>query len=332
MDSHNLINIIVMATVFLLVFCVSSICIFLWVVQYLKRLQNVQQRLGMSEKNRVNESKILKLWSESQRETSSDARQEGPNEIRQPTLLKRMEFLRDNAGWHAPVLMIITRLLMTVVLTFIITYLISGVVLLAIGVSAAVIVIFWSYLQRCTSKYSILFERQLSDALGLSARALRAGHPLVGTFQLIAEEIDAPLGDVFARICQEQTLGLDLKDSIRKVAKTTSNSELKLLATAVAIQLQSGGNLVDLMDRLTAVIRTRMRLNRRVRVITAQTQFSKKVLIALPILLFFLLNILNPQYMEPFYNTNAGRYMFAIGAAGILLGSWMMNRLSIIRF
>ena len=332
MDSHKVINIIVMATVFLLIFCVWCICIFLWVVQYLKRLQNVQQRLSMGEKNRVNESKILKLWSESQRETASDARQEGHNEIRRPTLLKRMEFLRDNAGWHAPVLVIITRLLMTVVLTFIITYLISGGVLLAIGVSAAVILIFWSYLQKCTSKYSILFERQLSDALGIAARALRAGHPLVGTFQLIAEEIDAPLGDVFARICQEQTLGMDLKDSIRKVAKTTSSSELKLFATAVAIQLQSSGNLVDLMDRLTVVIRTRVRLNRRVRVITAQTQFSKKVLIALPILLFFLLNILNPQYMEPFYNTNAGIYMLAIGAAGIVLGSWMMNRLSIMRF
>jgi tight adherence protein B len=332
MDSHKLINIIVMATVFLLILSVWCICIFLWVVQYLKRLQNVQQRLGMGEKSRVNESKILKLWSESQRETSSDARQEVPNEIRQPALLKRMEFMRDNAGWHASVLMIITRLLMTVVLTFIITYLISGVVLLAIGVSAAVILIFWSYLQKCTSKYSILFERQLSDALGIAARALRAGHPLVGTFQLIAEEIGAPLGDVFARICQEQTLGLDIKDSIHKVAKTTSSSELKLFATAIAIQIQSGGNLVDLMDRLTTVIRTRMRMNRRVRVITAQTQFSKKVLIALPILLFFLLNILNPQYMEPFYNTNAGRYMLAIGVAGILLGSWMMNRLSIIRF
>ena len=85
------------------------------------------------------------------------------------------------------------------------------------------------------------------------------------------------------------------------------------------------------MDRLAFVIRARMRLNRRIRVITAQTQFSKKVLIALPIVLFFLLNAVNAEYMLPFYTTLAGKIMLTIGGASILLGSWMMNRLSVMR-
>ena len=184
----------------------------------------------------------------------------------------------------------------------------------------------------CIAKQSALFERQLVDALGISARALRAGLPLLGSFQLISEEIDKPVGDIFYRICHEQLLGLDMKDSIRKVARNVYNPELKLFATAVAIQLQSGGNLADLMDSLASVIRTRMRLNRRVRVLTSQTQFSKRVLIALPLILFLIINIISPQYMEIFYTTTSGKWMLAIMASMVLFGTWVMNRLAILRF
>ncbi len=324
MDTHKLINIIVMSTAFVLAFSLWCICVFLWLAKYLRRLQTVQQRLGITEKSQTKESKMLQLWSDDKRQT--------PEKTQKPTLWERMELLRDRAGWHAPVLTIITRLLMGIALAFVITYIISGVALLAIGVTATALVIFWSYLQRCVTKHTVLFERQLADALGIASRALRAGHPLVGTFQLIAEEIAPPIGTIFARICQEQTLGSDLKDSISKVAETAYNSELKLFATAVAIQFQNGGNLADLMDRLASVIQARMRLNRRVRVITAQTQFSKKILIALPILLFLGLNVMNPEYMQPFYNTTEGTVMLSIGVASVLFGTWMMNKIAIIRF
>jgi len=139
-------------------------------------------------------------------------------------------------------------------------------------------------------------------------------------------------GDIFSRICHEQLLGLDMKDSIRKVARNVSNAELKLFATAVAIQLQSGGNLADLMDSLASVIRVRMRLNRRVRVLTSQTQFSKRVLIALPLVLFLLLNFVSPQYMETFYTTTSGKYMLVIMTSMVLFGSWVMNRLAVLKF
>ncbi|MHC4637535.1 MAG: type II secretion system F family protein [Planctomycetota bacterium] len=284
----------------------------------------MQKKLGIGPKKQSKESKVMKLW--------SDAQQKESKQTPKLSLLGRMELLRDRAGWRAPVSRIIVRLLFAVILTFIITYIISKTLMLATGVCLVGIFIFWTYTQKCISKHTLLFERQLTDALGIAARALRAGHPLSGTFQLIAEEIGYPLGAVFARICQEQTLGLDLKDSIRKVAETTYNSELKLFATAVAIQFQSGGNLADLMDRLAEVIRARMRLNRRVRVITAQTQFSKKILIALPLLLFFVLNIINPKYMQPFYNTTEGNYMLAITVVSMVFGTWMMNKISDIKF
>ena len=191
--------------------------------------------------------------------------------------------------------------------------------------------LFWIFTKRRISKRLTLFERQFVDSLGIAARALRAGHPLVGAFQLVSEEAGEPLGSVFAQICQEQALGLDLRDSIRRVANTSRNADLKLFATAVAIQLRSGGNLAELMDSLASIMRSRMRLNRRVRILTAQAQLSKRVLITVPIVVFVLLNILTPEYVRSFYITWPGRFMLAMTVVSILFGSWVMRKLSVLR-
>jgi len=325
MDSEHLINIIIIAAIFGLVFSVWCICIFIWLGQYLIRLQSVQKRLGIVKKE-TEESQTMRLWRETIKQTNNVVL---PGKL---TLEERMENLRNSAGWHAPAHTVLLRVVGATILGLVITYLISGNILLGLGMSCAIVIVFWSYTKMCISKQSALFERQLVDALGISARALRAGLPLLSSFQLISEEIDKPVGDIFSRICHEQILGLDMKDSIRKVARNVCNSELKLFATAVAIQLQSGGNLADLMDSLASVIRMRMRLNRRVRVLTSQTQFSKRVLIALPIVLFLMLNFISPKYMETFYTTTSGKYMLAAMASMVLFGSWVMNRLAVLRF
>lgn len=314
-----------MVAVFGLVLSVWCICVSLWLGQYLMRLRSVRKKIGIV-KHETDESETLRLWRENQQDTRHAA---SPGDL---TLRERLEGLRRAAGWRAPAQMVILSLIGTAILGFLVTYILGGGIMLGIGSSAAIVVIFWSYTRKRISKNTALFERQLVDALGIAARALRAGHPLLGAFQLISEEINEPLGEVFSRICQEQMLGLDLKDSIHKVAKTTYNSELKLFATAVVIQLQSGGNLADLMDSLASVIRARMRLKRRVRTMTAQTQFSKRILIAMPIIVFFLLNVVSPQYMETFYTTTTGRYMLAAMVFIVLLGTWLMNRLAVLRF
>ncbi len=325
MKPENLINIIVMAAVFGLVFSVWCICIFLWLGQSIARLQSVQERLGLAKKE-TDESQTLRLW----RQTRQEAGAVGlPAKL---TWAERMERLRQAAGWRAPAQTIILGVVGASVMGFVVTYLLGFNPMLALGISGAIVIVFWVYTKKCISRYAALFEQQLVDALGISARALRAGLPLLGSFQLISEEIDDPIGSVFFQICHEQLLGLDMKDSIRKVAKTVPSAELKLFATSVAIQLQSGGNLADLMDSLAAVIRARMRLNRRVRVLTAQTQFSKRILIAMPVILFLLLNILSPEYMQTFYTTTAGRYMLVTMVSIVLFGAWIMNRLAVLRF
>ena len=325
MSQQQLINIIAMMAVFGLVFSVWCICIFLWFGKYISRLQSVQKRLGIVNKE-TEETHTLRLWRETQQNTGNAFLAE------KLTLRERLEQLRRSAGWPMPAQVVILGVIGAAIMGFMVTYLWGGRMTWAVGTFTVIVIGFWSYTRHCISKNAALLERQLVDALGIAARALRAGHPLLGAFQLISEEIDEPLKDIFLRICQEQMLGLDLKESIQKVAQSSYNSELKFFATAVAIQLQSGGNLADLMDSLASVIRSRMKLNRRVRVMTAQTQFSKRLLIALPVVMFFLLDISNPQYMEPLYTTMTGRFMLLIMVTSILFGAWVMNRMCILRF
>ena len=324
MDAVRLLNIIILIAVGLLVFSLWCFCVFVWIVEYLFRLKKIKKRLGLTSPE-SEDSKILRLW--------SDSRQgEGVKTKETRRIKEKIEKLAYDAGWHTSMQTILLGLVGFVILAFLSTYLISGNIFLGFAAALVIVFGFIGFTSNRINKRKSLFEKQLVDALGIAARSLRAGHPLSGSFQLISEEVGEPLSDIFYRICQEQALGLDMKNSIRKVAEDTANSELRLFATAVVIQLHSGGNLADLMDSLAAVIRARIRLLRRVRVLTAQASLSSKVLIAMPIFMFFALNILNPQYMEPLYSTTVGKFLLSITVVSVIFGWWTMKRLSIIRY
>jgi tight adherence protein B len=239
-----------------------------------------------------------------------------------------LEDLRVQADWTTPLSSAVLGLLGVMALVAAASYLITGMVFVAIAAPAATVIVFWIYLTSRIAKRQNVFERSLIDALELSARSLRAGHPLLGSFQLIADEIPAPVGVIFAEICQQQQLGQSMDEALRQVALETHSDDMKLFATSVMIQLRSGGNLADMMMRLANVIRERNRLSRRVRVLTAQTQLSKRVLLAMPFLVFVLLNIINPTYMQPLYTTWTGQVIMMCAAVGMFLGWLLMNWLS----
>jgi tight adherence protein B len=324
MDAARLLNLIILIAVGLLVFSIWCFCVFVWLTEYLSRLKKIKKRLGITS-SESEDSKILRLWSDSRQQETVKAK-------KTPSLKEKLNKLAYDAGWHTPMQTILLGLAGFIVLAFLLTYLISENIFLGLTTVLVIVVVFMGYTNSRINRRSVLFEKQLVEGLGIAARSLRAGHPLSGSFQLISEEIGAPLGDIFHRICQEQSLGLDMKTSIRKVAEDTTNSELRLFATAVAIQLQSGGNLADLMDSLATVIRARIRLVRRVRVLTAQTNLSSKALIALPVILFFALNILNPEYMEPLYTTAIGKVIIAATASSVTFGWWVMKKMAVIRY
>ena len=327
MDIEIIINRIITLTVFGLALSLWCIGVFLWLGRYLVKLKAVQKRLGISPEDNK-DSEVLRLWRDVQIKRES----EYFDLDHKPGFRERINQWMEDVGWGAPLRTVILGVLCLVFVSFIVAYGLTKNPWVGVCAAFGSIYIFMQYTQNLIMKRANLFERQLVDALGVAARALRAGHPLVGAFQLISEEIGEPLGKIFGRIYQEQAFGSDLKESIRNAAVANRNTEFKLFATAVSVQLHSGGNLADLMDSLASVVRARIRLNKRIRVLTAQTQVSKAILIAMPFIMFVLLNIINREYMDPLYSTREGNYMLIAMFVNILLGSWMMSKMIKIKF
>lgn len=325
MDPRQTITVIVMAAVFGLVFCIWCICVLLWFGQTLARSRFARNRLGIA-REETGEAQTSQLWRDKKQE------QAGVTSRKTVTLQERLETLRTVTGWRTPAHMVLFGVGAASLLGFLLVFAAGGSTMLAVGVAAAVVILFWRYVLVCTSKYHVLLDMQFIDGLGICARALRAGLPLLGSFQLISEEIDKPIGDIFDRICREQMMGKDFGASIKKVAETVPSPEFKLFATSIAIQLQSGGNLADLMDSLASVVRSRIRLNKRIRVLTAQAQLSKKILSGLPVFMLIMLTFLNPEYMSTFWTTTIGTYMLVVMVVMILIGTWIMGKLAVIKF
>jgi tight adherence protein B len=325
MNKQELVNTILMSAVFVLVFSSWSICMVLWLVQYTRRQKQLRNRLGVGGPE-AQKSQALQLW-RSEYETRKQSRC-----TQRETLSERLDRLRYEAGWKTSAYAVLLAVTVVAALAFVAARALDYGMWVALGAAGAVLIVFWMLTNRRIAARTALFERQFVDSLGIAARALRAGHPLVRAFQLVAEEVGDPVAKLFGEICQEQALGLDLESSIRRVAEVSHNADLKLFATAVSIQLNSGGNLAELMDTLAMVVRSRIRLHRRVRVLVAQTDMSKRILMALPVVLFALLNILSPEYMDLFYSTWSGRYLLIATISSVLMGAWLMKKLSVIRY
>lgn len=319
-------TIVLAAAAFALVLSLWMAIVMLWSARRLSRLRRVQQRLGFDQDD-TEQGRVLSLW---QGETERTIIV--PDKDKSWSVRQRMEYALHQAGWDVPLRTVVLGTGGVFLLTVALVYVISNNLMLSIVTSAGGLVLFKIYLNHCINRRSSRFEKQFVDAMDLSARSLRTGHPLLGAFQLVSEELEPPVSEVFAEICQQHGLGVSMEDALQNAANDTYAPEMKLFATSVCIQMRSGGNLADMMERLAFVVRDRMRINRRVRVLTAQTQLSKNILIALPILLFMLLNVIASSYMNMFYTQPVGHLLLAISAAGLVLGGWMMNRLAVLHY
>ena len=246
---------------------------------------------------------------------------------RRLTVAQRLATLKSRADLKISVTLLVLAAALLSALSAAGMYTVTKNFLLAAVAGAAVVAGFVFFLSSRIDRCALRFESQLVDALQLGARSLRAGHPLLGAFQLISEDLEDPLRSIFVRICQQQEMGISLEAALQKACEENHSQDFRLFATSVAIQSRMGGNLADMMDRVAVVIRERIRLNRRVRVITAQTQLSKRILLAIPFVLFLALHLLRPGYMSVFHDTLAGQVALGVAAAGLVVGAWVMNRM-----
>jgi tight adherence protein B len=165
-------------------------------------------------------------------------------------------------------------------------------------------------IQRRSSRLKT-FEEQFPDALDLVARAIRAGHAFQTAVGMAADELRAPAGVEFRKIFDQQNFGLPLREALDGLADRVPLLDVKFFITSVGIQRDTGGNLAEILDNLSQVVRERFKIQRQVRVHTAHGRITGLVLLALPAFLAVALSFLNPEHMKPLFEERVGHLMLA---------------------
>ncbi|QIE57222.1 type II secretion system F family protein [Pikeienuella piscinae] len=204
----------------------------------------------------------------------------------------------------------------------------SLVVRLAVALALGYATVFL-WLRNRAKRRLQLFEEQLPDAIDLIVRSLRIGHPFTAAIGIIAQEMPDPLGTEFGVISDENAYGMPVTESLDRLAARVDVPDLRYLAVAVTIQVQSGGNLAEILDGLSQVVRARFKLFRKVAAITAEARWSGWFLSIFPIIALLLVQIVQPDY----YDRVSDHPLFAPGAAivtillvvNVFFMRWMVN-------
>ncbi|MCB1397122.1 MAG: type II secretion system F family protein [Rhodobacteraceae bacterium] len=156
----------------------------------------------------------------------------------------------------------------------------------------------WVWVSNKAKKRLSLIEEQLPDAIDLIVRGLRVGHPFAHALASAAREIPDPLGTELGLIADEAAYGRDMGEALMSFAERIDMQDLRFLAVSVSIQAQSGGNLAEILDGLSKVVRARFKLFRRVRAITAEAKWSGMFLSGFPIAAMLMISLIKPDYYD----------------------------------
>src|SRR5215813_1661587 len=155
------------------------------------------------------------------------------------------------------------------------------------------------------------FEENFPEALDLISRALKAGHAFATGLKMVADEMPDPIGPEFRKTFDEQNFGLPLKDALNNLTNRMPLLDVRFFATAVLIQRETGGNLSEILENLSFVVRERFKILRQVRVYTAHGRLTGYVLLALPVFLAIALMFINPEHMELLFKERIGHMLLA---------------------
>ncbi|MQX52984.1 type II secretion system F family protein [Alcanivorax sediminis] len=185
----------------------------------------------------------------------------------------------------------------------------------------------YMYVQGKTRERSSAISAQLPDALDYLARALRAGNPFSAAMRQASLEMNDPIAIEFATTFDELNFGMDLEDALEHLSQRTRSEEMRYFITAVLIQKTTGGNLAEVMNRLSGVMRARARTMREIRVLAAEMKLSANVLIGLPFIVAGALVVMNPGYLNILVQSTMGFIVIGAQLALMLTGYVIIQRM-----
>jgi tight adherence protein B len=199
--------------------------------------------------------------------------------------------------------------------------------LVALPISLFLATIPFFYLQIKKNKRMQKFENQLPEALDLVARALRAGHAFSGGLHLVAQEFDDPIGPEFAKTLDEINFGIGVPEAMKGLMNRVDCPDLRFFVVSVILQRETGGNLAEILENISHLMRERFKLLDRVKTLSAEGKLSSIILIALPFVVALALAFVSPAHIKFLLTDHMGRLLVLWIILNMALGVFVMRRI-----
>jgi tight adherence protein B len=171
------------------------------------------------------------------------------------------------------------------------------------------------------------FNAALPDAIDMMGRALRAGHSMVASINVVAEQSVEPVRYEFSEVFKQQNFGLPLRDALNQMLDHVPSQDLRVLVTGILVQKETGGNLAEILDRTANVIRERLRIQGEIKTHTAQGRMTGWILCTLPVVMLLVINIINPGYSRVLMDTDIGHKLIYAGLFLLTTGGMVIRQI-----
>jgi tight adherence protein B len=171
------------------------------------------------------------------------------------------------------------------------------------------------------------FGGQFPDAIDVIVRSLRAGHPVPVAIGMVGREMPDPIGSEFGILSDEITYGADLETALRNLYYRVGTDDLPLFVTAVAIQSSTGGNLSEILQNLSSVIRLRFKMRRKIKALAAEGRASALILSSLPIGMFLVINVVAPEFYRSVWHEDLTKIGLGMAFGWMMIGILIMHKM-----
>ncbi len=240
---------------------------------------------------------------------------------------QRLQLLIEQAESTCSVGKILGATLLLIPFGYLLGYYELGSPLLALLPAIMLALLPFMFLRFRKKRRMLEFTRHLPEAIDLMSRALRAGHSLTAAIEIVGEECPGPVRTEFREVYRQQTFGLPARDALVQLARRMPMPELGFVVTAMLLQRETGGNLVEVLDRTAGVIRERLRIQGEIRIYTAQGRMTGWILSMLPIAMFFLLGMANHGYTRVLIEDPTGRKLVYAGLVLMVVGGLAIRKI-----
>jgi|SRR5579871_251659 len=185
----------------------------------------------------------------------------------------------------------------------------------------------YSYASMKRHKRFAKFDELFPEAIDTLARAVRAGHAFTTALEMITNEINEPVAGEFRQLYEEQKFGMPVRDALLNLTQRVPSVDVKFFVTAVMLQRETGGNLAEILDNLSYVIRERFKIQRQVRVYTAQGRLTMALLMGMPPIIVITMLALNKDFINPLFKDPIGHMLLVGGITLQTIGYFVIRKI-----